>query len=51
MAKIIGIGEGYEYQHNATKNRKSNIRNPRKFKISDTFLTDYVLVEEIFVVF
>ena len=24
------------------KNRKSNIRNPRKFKIRDTFWTDHV---------
>ena len=27
MAKFVGISEGYEYQHNATKNRKSNTRN------------------------
>ena len=27
MAELAGITEGYEYQHNATKNRKSNVRN------------------------
>ena len=37
MAELVGISEEYEYQHNATKNRKSNVRNPRKFKIRDTF--------------
>ena len=26
MAELAAISEGYEYQHNATKNRKSNIR-------------------------
>ena len=33
MAELVGVSEGYKYQHNAIKNRKSNIRNPRKFKI------------------
>ena len=42
MAKHVGISEGYEYQHNAIKNRKSNMRNPRKFKIRDSFWTDHV---------
>ena len=42
MIELVGIGEGYEYQHNTTKNRKSNIRNPWKFKIRDTFRTDHV---------
>ena len=42
MAELVGICERHEYQHNATKNRKSNIRNPRKFKIRDTFWTDLV---------
>ena len=37
MAELVDVSEGYEYQHNATKNRKSNIRNTRKFKIRDTF--------------
>ena len=37
MAELVGINEGYEYQHNATKNRKSNIRNPRKFKFAILF--------------
>ena len=42
MAELVGINEEYEYQHNAIKNWKSNIRNPRKFKIRDTFWTDHV---------
>ena len=42
MAEFVGISEGYEYQHNATKKRQSNIRNPWKFKIRNTFLTDHV---------
>ena len=37
MAELVGTSERYEYQHNATKNRKSNMRNKRKFKIRDTF--------------
>ena len=43
MAELVGISEGYEYQHNATKNRKLNVRNPGKFKIHNTFWTDNVL--------
>ena len=42
MTELAGISQGYEYQHNATKNRKSNIRNPRKFNIRDTFWTDHL---------
>ena len=45
MIEFAGISEGYEYQHNATKNRKLNIRNARKFKIRDTFWTDHVYNE------
>ena len=37
MAELVGTSEGYDYQHNATKNWKSNLRNPWKFKIRDTF--------------
>ena len=37
MAELVGISEGYEYQHDATKNRKSNKCNPRKFEIRDAF--------------
>ena len=37
MAEPVDISEGYEYQHNATKNQKLNMRNSRKFKIRDIF--------------
>ena len=39
MAVLVGISEGYEYQHNTTKEPN---REPRKFKIRDTFWTDHV---------
>ena len=42
MTELVVTSERCEYQHNATKNRKSNTRNPRKFKIRDTFWTDHV---------
>ena len=46
MAELVGTSEEYEYQHNATKNWKSNERNARKFKIRDTFWTDHVFVRQ-----
>ena len=45
---FVGISEGYEYQHNAAKNRKPNILNARKFKIRDTFWTDHVYIDFFF---
>ena len=44
MVELVGISDmpEYEYQHNATKNRKLNIHNPRKFYIRYTFWTDHV---------
>ena len=35
MAELVGISEGYEYEHKATKNQKSNTHKPLKFKIRD----------------
>ena len=43
MAELLDISEGYKYQHNATKTHwKSNLRNPQKYKVRDTFSTDRV---------
>lgn len=36
MAKIVVINVINEYQNQATKNRKLNVSNQRKFKIGDT---------------
>ena len=48
MAELVGISEGHEYQHNATKNRKLNTRNPRKFKIAILFeQTTYYVVARV----
>ena len=38
MAELVGVNEGYVYQPNATKDRKSNMRNPRKIQNSRYFL-------------
>ena len=45
MAERVDVSEGCEYQHDGTEKPKIEymLRNPRKFKIHDTFWTKHVL--------